>query len=45
MQTKNILVTSCAENLENTLCLLPDPLFVSLFSDLSKLKKDKRDSL
>ena len=28
MQTKNMLVTSCAENLENTLYLLPDPLFI-----------------
>ncbi len=29
MQTKNILITGCAENLENALCLLPDP-FISI---------------
>lgn len=35
MQTKNILLTGCAKNLENTLCLLPDPFFLMTEQEIS----------
>ena len=52
MQTKNILITGCAENLENALCLLPDPLFwgsdpfiLSINTVKEYILKLKRESL